>query len=995
MKIKLLVTAAFLTGTLSAGALSATSPYGRDYRDAVRLYENGMYDRARAVFENMSSDVEDPMISGYALLCSIKQQAAGYEETLAKYFEKYGNTPLSSEIRQQYASNLFDAGRYADAAAQLDRVDRRSLSRQEVTETIFKRAYCDYALDIYDGARAGFEAVTKRPKSEFTAPSQYALGYMDYSDNRFADAFPHFEEASGEPQFEQQSLYYMLECKFMEKDYAYVAKHGDDIYQGVPDERKPRLARILSESYLVQGNAGKAKKYFDVAMEQKQELNSTDAFYAGSLQYNLGEFQSAIDNFLKMGERRDSIGQIASYQMGYSYIQTKNKVAAMSAFKDAGSLDYDPAIKEDALFNHAKLAFDLNRDPSPFKDYLATYKDSGRGDQIYDYIAVASLYNGDYAGAVEAYDNIENLTPAMKSNYMKANFLRAGQYIGSSSYRNAIPCLKAATFFAPRQDNFNKLARYWLGESYYKTGDYPEAEKVFTDLYNQSALDNKAEGKVLPYNLAYCFFDAGDYASAAGWFDKYVASGDGTFRLDALTRRADCDFIRKDYKSAIESYAKASSEFSDPDNIYPYYQQGICYGLLNDKAGKISALSRVSSASSGAPFYAEALYELGRTYVSDGNEPSAVKTFRTIVSRASDSTYIAKSLIELGMIERNKSEYDKALSYYKQVAENFDGTESSEAALLAIESIYQSRGEPEKYIEYTESLGGASKTDAEKELVYFNSAEQIFLTANYEKAVVALDKYLTAYPEGRKVPRAMYYKAECYKAMGDKEKACDCYVSVMSSPDAGADRELAVFNFANLSYGMEHYTEAYSAYSTLLEEASLPENRTNARLGKMRSAYRGRDYQNAIAAAGDVRLDGAVNSDGLREADYVTAKSLLATSRRDKAFEILRVLARHPATDEGAEAAYLVIQDTYDQGKFTEVESAVYRFADAAPSQGYWLAKAFIVLGDSFAESENYRQAKATFESIRDGYAPASGLTDDVTENVRVRLEKLNELMNR
>ena len=996
MKFKCLAAAVLAAVVATGTAWALPGSFSKTYREAVRLYENGMLDRARVLFEDLSSrNAEDPMSAGYALLCAIQQKAPGYEESIDNYNRRYGETPLSSPIHHLYATSLFDDGRYPEAAAQFGMVNPKGLSRKDYTELLFKRAYCDYAVGEYDKAREGFDKVIKRPASEFTAPSQYACGYMAYTENRFKDAFPFFEAAAKDTRFAQQASYYMLECKFMEKDYGYVARYGDDMYANVPEERKPRLARILSESYLVQGNAGKAKKYYDMAVADKPVTDPSDAFYAGSLQYSLGDFKAAIDNFSKMGERRDSIGQIASYQMGYSYIQTKNKVSAMDAFREASELGFDKRIQEDAFFNYAKLAFDLNHDSSAFKEYLQRYKESGRNDQIYDYIAVASLFNRDYAGAIDAYDNIETLTGPMKSNYMKANYLRAEQLIANGSWRDAIPCLKAATFFAPRQDNFNKLSRYWLAESHYKTGNYEEAEKAFTDLYNQSALDNKAEGKRLPYDLAYCYFDDGAYSSAASWFDKYIAAGDRSCREDALTRRADCDFITKNYKSAVEGYGRVIGEFPSSGNLYPYYQQGVAYGLLGDAAGKIATLSKVRNAPASSPFFAESLYELGRTYVSDGADDKAADCFKSLVSKSRDSLYVAKSLIALGMIERNRSDYGKALEYYKRVAEGFRGSEAAEDALLAIESIYQAQGEPEKYLAYSESVGKSAKTAEEKELLYFNSAEQIFMTAHYEKALVALDKYLDNYPDGARKTKALFYKAECYKALGSKEKACDCYASVIHAPDAGADRELSLLNFANLSYGIEHWSEAYAAYSTLLSETGIEENRRTAKAGMMRSAYFGRKFKEAIAAAKEVAADPMSGPVLIREAKYLTAKSLLATSQRDAAYDVLRVLARDPVTDEGAEAAYLVIQDLFDQGRFSEVESAVYKFAEAAPSQAYWLARSFIVLGDSFAENENFRQAKATFESILNGYEPADGKSDDVTESVRMRLERIQELMKK
>ncbi|MBQ1866651.1 MAG: hypothetical protein II151_06965, partial [Bacteroidales bacterium] len=124
------------------------------------------------------------------------------------------------------------------------------------------------------------------------------------------------------------------------------------------------------------------------------------------------------------------------------------------------------------------------------------------------------------------------------------------------------------------------------------------------------------------------------------------------------------------------------------------------------------------------------------------------------------------------------------------------------------------------------------------------------------------------------------------------------------------------------------------------------------------------------------------------EADYIKAKSYLGNSDRDNAFAILEKLSAKPSTDEGAEATWLIIQDLYDRGEFDKVEDRVYKFASAAPNQSYWLAKSYITLGDTFAETDKYKQAKATFESIRDGYRG----DDDVLDNVNMRLARLAKI---
>jgi TolA-binding protein len=86
-----------------------------------------------------------------------------------------------------------------------------------------------------------------------------------------------------------------------------------------------------------------------------------------------------------------------------------------------------------------------------------------------------------------------------------------------------------------------------------------------------------------------------------------------------------------------------------------------------------------------------------------------------------------------------------------------------------------------------------------------------------------------------------------------------------------------------------------------------------------------------------------------------------------------------------------MVQDSYDRGDFEDLQNKVYAFADAGSGQTYWLAKCFIILGDSFADQGEFEQAKATFESVRDGYQPSAG-GDDVKDNVNMRLAKLEEL---
>ncbi|MBQ8070636.1 MAG: tetratricopeptide repeat protein [Bacteroidales bacterium] len=973
-----------ISGSPSLGAQSAD----RDqFRKALSMYERGLYSEARTMFSSMAPDAQT---EGYAVLCAATLRSEGYETMISDYLEKYPHSGLAPLIHYRYGLNLFDDEEYRRSGEEFSLFRVNDLPADYAVEYLFKSAYSDFGTGDYDAAIHGFEKVMAKPHSDFTAPSQYATGYIWYEREKFSEALDWFGKSVKDPRFEEMSNYYIMECHFMMKDYDYVTAHGADMYGRVPEERKPHLARLISEAYLVKGDATTARKYYDEIRDVPGKERG-DYFYAGSLLYATKDYQGAIDNYSKMTSRADSIGQVANYHMGYSYIQTHNKVAALSAFKDAAQARYDTAMQEDAFFNWAKLAFDINTDSSVFDEYIAKYSDKVKGQQIYSYQAVAALYNHDYAAAVAAYDNIDELDRDMVGNYMKANYLRANQLVRSGSYRSAVPCLKAAAYYSDKHSPFNQLARYWLAESYYRDDQFSQARSLFNELHNLSALEGKTEGKLIPYNIAYCYFKEGNYDMAAKWFDEYSADSKALNRKDAMVRSGDSRFIRKDYKGAVEQYNAVINDYPALDDLYPYYQAGLSYGLSNNLNKKIEVLSNVEKAKNTVPFYGESLFELGRAYVDAKKEDKAMECYSRITRDSKDSVLISRALIGMGMVSRNRAKYDEALTYYKKVVEKMPSSPYAEDALLAIESIYQTRQEPEKYLAYVETLDPEKvKIEGNPEDMLFNAAEQIFLAENYQKAIVSLEAYIDKYPSGRFVSKADFYMAESLRLLGKKDQACDYYRIVMGSGDASF-AEISALNFANLSYSLEKWSDAFEGYEKLLSIARMDVNKLTAKAGMMRAASNLKANTDAIHWADEVIIDTKSGADLKREADYIKAKAYLASSDRSNAFSLFRKLAKSPKTAEGAEATYLLIQDSYDSGEYQAVEDQVFAFADSGSSHNYWLAKSFILLGDSYVDQEDYEQARATFESVRDGYK-STGDSDDVLDNVNMRLQKLTQM---
>lgn len=960
-------------------------------RRAISLYRHGLFDQARALLQGL--DRQDAVSEGYAVLCALRSGSRSAETLVEDYFARYGETVLSPQIHLYHAESMFEAGDYDAASQEFLLVDTDRISKREASKMAFEQAYSDYCSDRREAALYRFEKIIGSSDPIFSVPSHYFVGTMYYEEEDFPVAERHFRACEGDSRFSMNAGYYILECRFMQKDYEYVAQNADIQFSSVPEARRQHLSRIISESFLILGDTDRAAEFYDNAARDFSEMDRADHFWAGSLQYAMKNYGDAISHFEAMGPDCDSLSQIASYQSGFSFINIKNQVGALDAFKKASEGQWRADIREDALFNYAKLAFDLNHDPAPFHQYIETYSDTKKGNLIYSYMALAALMSRDYAAAVEAYDQIDELDDDMRMNYMKANFLRGAQLASKGAWSDAIPCLKAAGFYSSRTDGFNKLSRYWLAECQYHTENYDEALDLLTELYNTSSLDRIPEGESLPYGMGYCCFKKSDFKTAARWFDVYLREGRGTHARDAALRKGDCYFLLKDYESAAAAYLVSIDEYPSDSSFYPRYQLGLSYGLAKKLDRKTMVLLPAKTADPSIPYRDDALFELGRNYVALKQNPNAIEAFVTLKDSSTDPDFKARALIELGMLSRNSKNYESALGYYKEVVSDFSQTPYRDDALVAIESIYQSKGEPEQYIAYIESIGNpVNRTEEEKEQVFYGSAEQIYLSGNVDKAIVALDKYLDLYPEGARRSNAWFYLADCYKSKGNNEKACEYYSLVSSSSDAEESfRELSTLNLARISFDMERFPEAYNAYSSLLGLAKIDANSMAAKTGMMRSAFKGRMFIPAIEAADALKEDARCDAALRREADMVRAKSYMSISDREKALSLLEQLSGDPSTAEGAEASYMIIQDLYDRGEFDRIEARVYRFSDGAGSQSYWLAKAFIVLGDSFAERDQMEQARVTFESVQGGYEPY-GPEDDVPSAVAMRLKKLKEL---
>ena len=986
---------AFIALMLSGQVMAQEHHVDSRLESALDLYRKGAFYSAEQMFNLVTPDPDSDIsifaiqVEAYKTMCAIRLDRSNIAGLVKNFEDRYPNAPELQMVKFALASRLFDREEYAAALVIYDSIKKPFLYAEEQIEYDFKSAYCYIRAGNTDVAAERLTAIIEGDFSPFSVPSQYYLGYVRYLEKDFAAALPLFRKAEKDPRFSVLASYYTVESEFMLGNYRYVIDRGPAIFSMLDRDLQVNLARIVSEAYFSMGQPTLAAQYFDMFTTSGGNLTRKDHYYSGLLSYTLQSFKQAIESFSNVVGNEDALGQSAYYYSANSHLRQHNKIAAMEAFKAASETDFDSIIKEDALFNHAKLSFDVNGDISGFENYMELYPESGKDDIINSYIAAAYLLSNDYNSAVTALTKIRKLSDESSANLQKAAFFRAMQLIENRGYRSAVPMLELSIENGRHDPRLEALANYWLAESHFRNGRYRQATDINLRLIENPYFIDSEQYDTAIYNLAYSYFMWGKFASAQNWFSKYLAtSGRKQFERDARIRLADSYFMQNNYTDAAATYERVFNRYPTSSDLYPAYQSAISYGLLGNDTRKISILRQALKVNRNAELYSQSLFELGRTLVQRGADDDAADCFHTLIGYDADSIFFTKSMLELAMINANNGKYTKAIEYYKNIIEGMPLSPEVPNAISGMESVYQTINKPEEYFAYLETIGMSDvKSADEKELMLFNAAEQRYLSGNHNSAITSLQSFVKNYPSGSKTAQAYYYLAESLKAKGRKEAASDAYFQVIRLGE-GPFAEAATRNYADISYELEHYSRAVTAYESLIYIASTENMKNTGYVGRMRSYYNNKQYEEALADAKRVSGVAELPDEMRREAEYISAKSLLLIDNREEAKPILASLSRNPHDKYGAEATYLLIMDAYGAGDFLSVENRVYDFSDSETSQIYWLAKAFIILGDSFADRGDVEQARATYESVLDGYQP-TGDADDVKEQVKMRLDKL------
>ncbi len=968
----------------------------KNYVEAKRLFQQTIDRPMRAPENENQTYVTNAKV--YAAFCAFELHQPDAGKLLEEAIKLiYGEPPLKRYAYYYMGKYYFREKEYANAIEYFEKTDKKHLSSDDLAEYKFQLAYCYFYKKRLDEAEKLFKEI-RNIKNKYYYPSNYYYGYIAFQKRELDVAMESFQRIKDSKVYEKIIPYYISQVYYFKKQYDDLIKYLHPLISDSGLKYYAELNQILGQAYFEQGKYDKAIRHLTIYITESGKARKEDIYQLGYAYYKAGDYKEAIIQLEQLDNQSDTLGQNAVYVLGDCYMKVGKKSNARSAFGKASQMDFDPAISEIALFNYAKLSYELGYETEAiksFQKYIDQYDSGENAEEAKELLTELFLNTRNYKEALRVIESVKNPSPKVKQAYQEVAYNRGIEFYNDREFDEAI-----AQFNKSLQNPVNApikaLSYYWKGESYYAKNEYSSAAEHYLQFIDLAKITTFADGDWYIanayYGAGYSLLKQNKYGNALPSFNECIAkcktATDKNLKdkilPDAQLRAADCSFMVRDYNGALANYSQIiDGKKSGAD--YASFQKGMILGLQGKMDGKAAIMETFETKYPGSIYLDDAIYEAGTAYISLGKDQTAIQLFKKIPEKFPNSSYVAKSYLKLGLVYYNQNDVTAAMDSYKKVISKYPNSEDAQQALLAIKQISIAEGDPKLYMNVVNSSPNLRVSASEKDSISYLAAESQFISGKCDQAISSFSDYISEFKDGYFLLNARFYRGECYYSAKQFQPALADYKYVI---DAGKNIyfEKALAKASFVSFNNNSYQEAFGYYKLLLENAAFKENVYAANLGLMRCSYHLqrmpelKEYATTVLSSSDAPADNKI------EAEFYLGKVAFAEKDYDQAVKFFKKTADMTTTQIGSEAKYLVAEISFIKGIYQQSLDECLAFVELKPTHEYWRVKGFILLAQNYHKLNNTFQAKATLQSIIDHYK-----SDDDLKSIAQ--SKLNEIL--
>ncbi|MDR0421433.1 MAG: tetratricopeptide repeat protein [Proteiniphilum sp.] len=956
------------------------------------LKEN--YEGAEQLLEKFLAESSDPYQREEATymtaVSSFHRGDNNSENNLEAFLDAHPETIHRHQVNFLIGSRYFDRKEWPAAGERFSRTDLDYLTLPEQEDFGFRSACTRLHLGDSDEAARLFGLLSRNSRKYHDAATYY-LGYIEYSKGNHTTALRLFEQLPYNPEYSEEIAFYTAQAAFFDGRIEDAVRLSETFAHSYPSsEHLPEIYRILGNSYYRRGQADKAVACYENYFAGVNRHLRGDAYFMGLSCFATGNYSRAEEMFQQAVGEPDELSQNAQLHLGQTYLQLNSKESAQMAFEAASRDNFDPQARETAMFNYALLAHETNfsvfsESITLFENFLREYPNSPHRDQVNDILAETFLTTKDYSAALKAIDRISNPGRRILEAKQMILFQLGAQSFINGNMNEAIQYFNSSIALGNRDTGARNNAWFWRGEAYYRMGNYSSATGDYRQYVQHAppADENYALGW---YNLGYALFKQQEYNQAVNAFQQYIAAEKTKSRpeyADALNRAGDSYYFNRNFSEAERLYAQAAG--NNPSSAdYAAYQQAFMMGLQHNYQEKITALDNLMRSYPKSQYYDDALYEKSRALTMLSRENEAIAVLQQLAGDYPKSPLAAQGGVQLGQLYYNTGNYQQSIAAYKKVIAGFPGSDDARNALISMETVYRDMNDIDNYVRYANSLpGGIRITPSRQDSLTYLAAESAYMRSNRADAESAMTKYIQSYPDGAYSSDAHYYLGVIAGEKKNRELAVSHFRKVI---DAGNVKFLdnALTYAAQTEYEKGNYQQALADYTRLAGSALNAAGRQLGLTGVVRTQSQLKNSHEAARAATELLSGSNLSPETVIEARYLRGKAYQQLKETDNALADFRFVANDTRSIYGAEAQFILADTFFRWKSYDRAEAQVKEFMQKGTSHQYWMARALIVLSDTYLAKGDEFQARQYLESLKSNY---KGNEADIQQMIKERLK--------
>ncbi len=926
----------------------------------------------------------------YEALCALELGNDDAESMFLRFIKEHPENPLTKLAYFQIGRSYSKQEKYTETLQWFDKIQADDLTGSENTEYKFRKGYAYFETNDYKNAQRLFSEV-KGKRSPFMDDAIYYFAYIAYLNKDYHLALANFERLKNSKKYESSYPYYITAVYFLDNRYDDVIKYAVPIINSTHQQNEKEMLRIIAASYFAKADYPDAAKYYGrfEDEDQGQTQNTQDSYQMGYTYYKVGNNEKAATELEKLQQANDVYSQNGNYTLGDVFLKLNNKQSARNAFFAASRLDFDKQLQEDALYQYAKLSYELDFNTQALdatRLYLKNYPKSRRNDEVKILLGEELLNSHNYAEAVDILEPIPNKTPSAIAAYQKVTYYRGLEFYNERAFENAIGIF-LRSLKNPVDPHIQALTTYWMAESMYEVRKYDESVETFEKFLD---LPDAAETPVYNYAnyaLAYAAFGGEKYKTAATYFQKFL-NGDETDPNtinDAVTRLGDSYFVLKNYSRALEYYDKIIAQHSAGED-YALFQRGMIQGLQGSPDTKISTLGDVLSKFPKSDYADDASFEIAYTYFLKSDSLKSKSGLLDMIQKYPTSSYVPRALVTVGLIDYNAGSDDLAIESFKRVVKDYSSTEEAKLALKQIEKIYTDKGDAATFINYAATVPIANYSAADRENIMYTAANNLYLKGDWQGTVGAVNAYFDKFPT-----KPIYEKESRFiraQSLVDLNRPDDAIVdyNVILNDWTSTYTEQSLISMAKLYIGQKKYNEAVVFLKKLETNSEYKADYTFA-INNLLICYEHMELpDDALNYIALVRENEKSSQEDKFKTGLYAGLAYLQKGDTTTAVKEFNYTVTNTKTIAAAEAKYNIARVEYLKGHYKASQKTCFDLVKDLPNYDYWVTKTFILLADDYLGLKDTFQAKATLQSVIDNYKG----DDDILPTAQQKLDRLS-----